>query len=1733
LYAFKQLVLTYQILDSIFALVKSSKLKPGQQEELIDMIQYFFYAALPDFIKGRELNPILHNVQALENMLRIVLVEKINDYEFIRKAAVLALLHDVGNSEVKGEKVSGGRLKELKAAVQNASDEGERKKRQAALDEALKNAISYRGSHMFSGKATVSDLIPAYNKYFGKTVFASSDVTEISEAVKIHDNPSNEAYQKDNTGKWNEKMLFKPDDELVKYLRDADRVWMLSPEGLEKDLIDEELADQKKYKEARQKGEKTKEPKKAKTPEEQLANNAQRHHDEYELYPNKFSADKLREYGFKEKTLYRTNAGYELFRAFKRSDRLRIYFLDPRDLKEDELIKILFAIKKSEDEIRQRLELLKTESPYFEGEKKLLDKDLELARKAYDKAQKKLAAKVKEKPMAIAFLGPSGSGKSTAIQYLLKTYPEMFTKLVRVTDRAERKKEGDKIHVSRDEFERMREQDEFLVTTHNYNFNYGVTRKVWADALASGKIILLDGLNTAKQILAKPELSKVVDLKIVGLFPADPNDEKGIWRNIGLRETKMATLNGKPVDPKAVHPRQAHGIAITRDARVMADEIIVNAPGVMELGEFYEKVERKVMAVFGQHNFIDIARQLEKIISKPGLRIPNGAKLVLRLGDPARKETSITPDMFNQVFEYLYEAGYVDEQFRMVSYDTTDFSEEKYHELLTAIKERIRFDNDVSIAALNVGEPFKGFYGNVRSESGEPLQSGASFLMRDGSSNFLDTLDEGKAFMAWFHGRYGRRSGYKVVLLGAGPTNTAIALEMAKTNVQKISIADKDIEVAKKPVGRLREMGVDAFAVSIDAENGTQGQTLHDKIAVADVVINGTGFGRNSELPGSPLIHNQKNMLEYKPGAVLVDLNYNLAENNFLSQGKEVNSTVETADGIGFLIEYNARQIISLMGIKPGSPLKDIVYKLVKKMTIGLLNQPLAPDYLPGEYLTALNEFGFPGEEIAGIAKMGGTRGTVYKITLKNGKKFIIKKEPAANQATIQAMVNLSNFYNEKKLPYPTFRKTLKGLSLVKIEDGVFTLQEVLPGEKADRGNLSNLELERVATKLAEMHRSGADYQPAQGEQFFKPGSDENFLQVDHYGEIMIAIRNLLEVIKGELNATDSDKKHPWRDKKKKKDFEDTLSNEEIIEKAMEYVEGNLKSGDYRDPKKFPNGFYVHGDFFQGNVLMKDSEVTGIIDLERARRATRWEDILTPMFDLNYHSHKDKLSFDFDRFALWLTSYQRVLKQERPDLALTEAERSTKHLRALLLIGYLQELHKGLQNRETWVKPGYVMAQVLNLQKILETGEDKFIDLSKYLREGWLWDQPVPESQPWLYDQLSNMSALGLQSNSINPEDSKNVVAWLARRVEKRQNIVISNDLIATLAQELSQEGLIDFANKGRSELRSKQQIYQEAQLLVNAIPSMSHQAAFNDIDVTLDAKELERMRQARARFANRYDELYKKARHYWEEELPGYRGAVEKFHDDERQKPDVTVIIVSVASRFESLLKRIHEMRTMRDSAKIEVNIVLADPDRYTTNQREQLRQAVGRLGVPVKLIDSQKNTISTNRNLGVLESRGDYTVFLDDDVRLVGPVIETLVNKLKQYPEIGVTQIVSYDHATGIHKPKLEYLKYAIDAETVLSGDVAGMILATRTEIVKVVPFIPFWPNFGEDGWFGKQVHGLGFFLSFLYPKDAYVIHEHVQTRLTNSPDTLKNVLTHDTLSFYLEPGSYDDMDDGKAIM
>ncbi|CAI2179932.1 7004_t:CDS:2 [Funneliformis geosporum] len=140
--------------------------------------------------------------------------------------------------------------------------------------------------------------------------------------------------------------------------------------------------------------------------------------------------------------------------------------------------------------------------------------------------------------------GPSGSGKSTLLKRLFKDYPDKFGFSVSHTTRSPRQGEENGVHyhfVSRDEFVKLVNQNQFIEHAEFSGNLYGTSIEAVRSVSSLGKICILDiELNGVKSV-------KRTDLNARFVFIKPPSleslKERLLGRNTETEESIQARLD--------------------------------------------------------------------------------------------------------------------------------------------------------------------------------------------------------------------------------------------------------------------------------------------------------------------------------------------------------------------------------------------------------------------------------------------------------------------------------------------------------------------------------------------------------------------------------------------------------------------------------------------------------------------------------------------------------------------------------------------------------------------------------------------------------------------------------------------------------------------------------------------------------------------------------------------------------------------------------------------------------------------------------------------------------------------------------------------------------------------------------------------------------------------------------------------------------------------------------------
>jgi hypothetical protein len=373
---------------------------------------------------------------------------------------------------------------------------------------------------------------------------------------------------------------------------------------------------------------------------------------------------------------------------------------------------------------------------------------------------------------------------------------------------------------------------------------------------------------------------------------------------------------------------------------------------------------------------------------------------------------------------------------------------------------------------------------------------------------------------------------------------------------------------------------------------------------------------------------------------------------------------------------------------------------------------------------------------------------------------------------------------------------------------------------------------------------------------------------------------------------------------------------------------------------------------------------------------------------------------------------------------------------------------------------------------------------------------------------------------------------WLIQRVEFRAGTSMEGAVKDAIRSEMTYRPLTSHIAEAfgddpailQGDRWWRNQVLREARLFYNSRPTFSVDAVTDfPQSVSLDPDALKRMEKARRMFRQEQPHLQSQMASYWQSVLSRYAGDIIRYNPL-HFPPRISVNILTVSARFEHLKRRLAEISQADSALNLEVALVIADPDQYPQDKLDTIKRLCGQLPFSVTMVTSRKNTIPINRNLATAVSQGEYRIYLDDDVRLVGPVIERVVEVLDRREEIGMVTLPSYDE-TGLIRPLKSYQRVWVGPDLLYSRDLGGMMMAVRSDFALVIPSPEFWSNVGEDNVWAQSLHLLGFFCAFHVPADSYLYHEKVSYSVTKSPTTVVQVLVSDGLQFVVKGKEIED--------
>ena len=187
---------------------------PGADQDALCVLFVLIFPELSGEQALKE-NPVEHHLFVTENVIRIAGAEQLN----LRQEAAAGLLHDIAPVG----KISKTQLKELKKTFDNETNP--ERKLQYERDLQLLDDLQYgfRTLHMRKGSAIANERLLEVNQALGRAAFDRHDVEQVCDLISIHDSPSI-------------LRAIPGDNRAAVCFREADRLWMVSEEGVLADL---------------------------------------------------------------------------------------------------------------------------------------------------------------------------------------------------------------------------------------------------------------------------------------------------------------------------------------------------------------------------------------------------------------------------------------------------------------------------------------------------------------------------------------------------------------------------------------------------------------------------------------------------------------------------------------------------------------------------------------------------------------------------------------------------------------------------------------------------------------------------------------------------------------------------------------------------------------------------------------------------------------------------------------------------------------------------------------------------------------------------------------------------------------------------------------------------------------------------------------------------------------------------------------------------------------------------------------------------------------------------------------------------------------------------------------------------------------------------------------------------------------------------------------------------------
>jgi hypothetical protein len=269
------------------------RLRAAGHDDTARLVRKTFEVLLPASIDSAPISPVHHPTVILKLMLDVATEDRLAPSD--TRVLLLAIVcHDAFQGAVErfipllapAPSLSG--VKVTASAVRTAVA-NER-------DQLVRRAVAERTVHNEEAARQASSVLNAASILTGVAI-AAEEIETVRSIVGRHDLPSLAQLKSEIGQPVGERDLFRASDWRELLFRCIDRIWMVTPEGVNVDVNRDHARG------------------KATSHREVLWRNAQRHQEEYELYVQVYG-DEVGQFNFIEHTLYTSPTAFRLFRQF-------------------------------------------------------------------------------------------------------------------------------------------------------------------------------------------------------------------------------------------------------------------------------------------------------------------------------------------------------------------------------------------------------------------------------------------------------------------------------------------------------------------------------------------------------------------------------------------------------------------------------------------------------------------------------------------------------------------------------------------------------------------------------------------------------------------------------------------------------------------------------------------------------------------------------------------------------------------------------------------------------------------------------------------------------------------------------------------------------------------------------------------------------------------------------------------------------------------------------------------------------------------------------------------------------------------------------------------------------------------------------------------------------------------------------------------------------------------------